>query len=835
MNWVREHLQGGVASPSPRLIASKSRTSGTSPGGVSSPSPRLMASKTRTSIPAKRHRDDNDSTSTQTSADSVDNCYIADSATMSKPLPPNSQSQDQRLQDRARLELPQILEEAPPDALSVATVPNDQADSQAGLLRSELDQLTETLISLSEVIPHPLLDAFRDPVPQEHDCGVYSSWQPQETCSVRGDSISSTQSRFTGNSDTLETSKRRRKQSVWDTQQGSSISPFSIDQAMVDKSTNDAISTSLLQIYHDVLEHNLSCWLTEVTCPYKSQTWNSDLLNIENALAEWGPYWSNRIYRRTIKLDQVAQSTNMIQLTRSEDQAALRSLQRAIMAFAAQWVQGSCRQRERYSTPNEALENVSNDFAAELAGEFDRTIRRDFWKQAQRALEDVAHLDSYRVVMAEIVFGFTQKPWESDDYSIDIGVQDIAPDDNGTRIRQALILSQVSNVMSTEGPPIYTERAVRRVHTLKFRYDSWVMGLAGPSNKHPGTKEADILQGLTIEDRATTGLLYWVAVMCDTLSSSIHQRPIVLSDEDCQHSMAQDNRSWNTSTALEDPQASRRWNINVFIKDDLAEPCQRVHWPCSYDTAAEAIAKSAPVKILLFRHVSYLQNSLRKGGRGEAIEDIIRNITSLYHYWDMTHGAFFRELVRHYPAVPRRIKGWFVCISAHWHVAAMMLADLIEFVDTNNLGVNTASRNRIDSKMVVRVQQASAQELADLARVATTRSEEGNLVLPSTPNFHHTLHEGTVLTEPWTMILIKGFTRASTMFLGQADDLLFQSQAALGHSTEDVNGSLDRAGECVKGLWVLGKKSDIARKVAEILSLALDRLRKHVAVSDRST
>lgn len=198
--------------------------------------------------------------------------------------------------------------------------------------------------------------------------------------------------------------KRRRSSG-----QSSSLSPFSIDQAMMARSNNQLISTNLLQIYHDVIEHNLSCWLTEVTCPYKTQQrWSPE--TTATLQREWGPSWSNRIYRRTVKLDRVAQSTRMIQLARSEDSAAQKALHLAIMAFATQWAQGSRRQRQRYS------DDLTADLAAEMSDEFDRNLQRHFWDQAQRALQDVSDLESYRVVCAELIFGLTQKPWENDDH-----------------------------------------------------------------------------------------------------------------------------------------------------------------------------------------------------------------------------------------------------------------------------------------------------------------------------------------------------------------------------------------------------------------------------------
>lgn len=550
---------------------------------------------------------------------------------------------------------------------------------------------------------------------------------------------------------------------------------------MMARSNNQLISTSLLQIYHDVFEHNLSCWLTEFTCPYKTPRWSTDAVDVQR---EWGPAWSNRIYRRTIKLDRVAQSTSMMQLARSDDKAAQKALHLAIMAFATQWAQGSRRQRQRYGQFD-----LAEDLAAEMSDEFDRNLQRHFWDQAQRALQDVADLESYRVVCAELIFGLTQKPWSNEDHP---SVVDPAMFSRrgGSRIKTS-IMAQINAIISKEGPPTYMERAARKMHALKFKYDSSRRGMGGLA-------ESAALSG---EDKSTIGLLYWLAVMFDTVSSSMNERPVVVSDEDCQHTQETEETS--------------RWRVNMFIQD-LDRPSQSLHWPCPYDAAAEAVTKSAPVKVLLFRHVSYLQNILRKGGRGQRVEDIIRSTTAVYRYWNMTYGSFFRELVQRFDSVPARIQGWFVCISAHWHLAALMLADLVDFIDEQALGLDTDAQARAGSRMASRIREASVRELSDLASVATPPDEANTP--PQLPDFHHAVGEGTILTEPWTMILIRAFSKAAVILLGEADESL----GTLGHC--DLTDGLERAEECIKALWLLGKKSDMARKIAEILSVASDGL-----------
>ncbi|KAF9248236.1 hypothetical protein DTO027I6_6406 [Penicillium roqueforti] len=597
-----------------------------------------------------------------------------------------------------------------------------------------------------------------------------------------------------------------QQSSDWPSPQ-SSLSPFSIDQQMINTSNSHLTSVNLLQIYHDVLEHNLSCWLSDMTCPYQLGSRNTPQL-----VPELGYSRSNMIYQRTIRLDRVAQSSNLLQLTRAEDQAASKALHLAIMAFATQWAQGSYRHREKY--PTRCLDGGEDEIANGVADEFDRILQNHFWEQAQRALQQVAGLESYRVTWAELIFGFTQRPWNPDTRPSRQRMQE-----QGSEFATESVLTKLHDIIHKDGPPVYMERAARKMHALKFRCDVLEKGLGKPyGSRKKGTHG---IEAMSAEERGTIGLLYWMAIMCDTLSSSINERPVVVLDQDCEHERQKEiQQAGNIDKSI----GRSRWNLDIFLQGNLKQ-MRRTHWPCSYEAAAEDVIKSAPVKVLLFRHLSYLQNAVRKSVPEEQIEDIVRMAMLLYEYWNRTHGAFFDELVQNYHAVPQRIRGWFLCISAHWNLAALMFADLLEFIDENSLGVDGATR--ITGQVARRIRMHSARELSILARVGTpsTRNSD-NLCVPQMSDFHHAVKESTLLTEPWTIVLIRAFTKASMVFLGEADESLRYDGIILGQSSHDFEGNMEQAEDCMKGLWLLGKKSDMAREIAEILSLALRELRK---------
>jgi hypothetical protein len=509
----------------------------------------------------------------------------------------------------------------------------------------------------------------------------------------------------------------------------------------------------------------------------------------------------------------------MVRLSRAEDIAAKKALHLAIMAFATQWAQGSHRQREKYPTifayPNgHSPHNVANG----LAEEFDRSLQHQIWAQAKKALQDVDELESYRIALAELIFGLTQKPWVDENGDLDI--ESIRIHSRGSDLKKE-VLSRLNEIISTDGPPIYMERAARKVQTLQARYNAARRGFGSPlvkQNKPTGPAGGSPFS-LSSEGKKTAELLYWFGVMFDTVSSSMNERPVVVPDEDLPHHSNEGFYDTTNDQSDELP-TNERWDIRAFIHDDVENPAYLPSWPCPYENAAKAVTKSAPVKVLLFRHLSYLQSILRKGTRGRRVEEIIRSTISLYRYWNKTYGSFFREMMLDICSIPTRIRSWFFCISCHWNLAALMVADLIAFVDDHNLGVNTESCIRITGRIACRIRDAGVKELSELASIAIPCNG-----LQNASNFHHAVNEGIILTEPWTMILIRAFSMASAILLGEADDTLRHSAAELGYTDGNCEAILGRVLNCNKALWHLGKKSDMARKAAEFLSLTTERLR----------
>lgn len=576
--------------------------------------------------------------------------------------------------------------------------------------------------------------------------------------------------------------------------------PFHVDFGLMAATSNTLITDSLLGIYHDVLENNLACWLSESTCPYQVQSSRQFKAGHDTTASQiGGATWSNQIYHRVVQLDRVARKTGQLQLSRDENRAASKALSLAIMAFATQWSQG----KPRDPTPRyDGDESDLDDSALDEGDEFEHNIRESTWEQAKCALQTCSDLESYRVIYAELIFGLVQRPVAR------VGKIRSNPSAYRGSISQRKL--DVTKLLASQNHSVIVERATRKAHTMKFRFEAVDVGFGNSATGEVPTGR------LSSESKSTIGLLYWLAVMLDTVSSSISEKPVALADEDCQHE-GLPRRSSTSGQSLH-----QSWEARLFIQDDLEAPSLSLNWPCDLQKAAEAVTRSAPVKVLLFRYVSYLQNSLRKRDFGKPIEDIIRGALLLYEYWNKTYASFFCGLIRDYEVVPPRIKSWFVCIVVPWHLGALMLADLIEFIDNNDMGVHQKSSLRIATSLHQEMREASANELADIAN-ATTPSQD-DLSSRQLPNMHFAVNQGSLLTEPWTILLVNAFSKAALHHLEALHKLEEHGTSKSGQMSESVQTAVQRLESCARCLRFLGRKTGVAEDIALVF---LDAIRSH--------
>jgi hypothetical protein len=537
------------------------------------------------------------------------------------------------------------------------------------------------------------------------------------------------------------------------------------------------IRRNLLKVYHDSMEGALSCWLTERNCPYVFSTF--DGRNV------WSSDWSNRVVSRVCSLERA--TSDMLFCTTRNDRQATKALNLAIMAFAAQWAQVGERSSQRlpaHFADSAPWEKTSQE-------NFDRSMQTSLWHQASRALLDAAGNMSFKVLFALIIFSLTQRP------------QDATAGHNE--------LTSMQDILESDGPPIHLELALRQLHSHRrtLRYVT-------------RSNEPKILRAA---DKDTFDLLFWLAIMFDTLSAAMYQRSFVVTDDD---SGVEKDRSSDVSAkdfsncdldgwddakhSLDTPPEVEveLWGDYFLQKQsrtgDIRKACMR--WPCSYDDAASALCDAAPVKVLLFRRVGQLQDlTARPSSASTAtIEDAIDAALDVYNRWNQTYGLFITDCINNHEDLPARIQSWYILLAGHWHLAAFILADAIDDIDQAGLTSISCRRTRQVSGLTTRLRSQSAFAVSELGRCS--RYSYDDLSFSRSKDFHFAVNKAALLTEPWTVVLVRSFGRAGEILAGQ-----------LLH--DQCNEARQRLQYCIDALWLLGKKSDMALRAARVLSRSL--------------
>ncbi|KAF2728807.1 hypothetical protein EJ04DRAFT_581094 [Polyplosphaeria fusca] len=641
-----------------------------------------------------------------------------------------------------------------------------------------------------------------------------------------------------------KTSRKRRRHSSSSLRINSTTaSSLSFANGFLVSSNNAFLAEGLLKIYHDSFENALACWLTERTCPYSKDS--------EVSLAnDAGPDW-NRIYHRVFRLDRLASPIRGRNLTLAEEKAASRAINLAIFSFATQWAQSSNRSKARYPFHSEQGNNTYHVFSSSGSdtaapdNTFDRELQVSAWHEARVALQDAAEIESFRVVLAQIVFSLTQKP--TDDEKEDGKEASATPTkptmENGVRSRSTTpglddrdttecedLLSKLSLAIDKDGPPIHLEQGLRLIHSLRSR-----MALSGRMNPNRSPKPAPHPNGnppkrssnkFDDADRATVDLLFWLGVMFDTLSSAMHKRPLVVSDEDSD--IYSHHPRPTPSSPLPSANPESLWDTYLFARQRPRLSSPPTHYPCPTSTATSLLCDAAPVKVLLFRKVTRIQTLLARNVGGARIEHAVSAALAVHEHWGALYAPFIRDCVEHHDALPPQVQSWYICLTGHWHLATLLLADLIEIIDASGLSLPHLRSDRETSRFVSAFRLRNCRALSDLARCAVPR-DEGSF--QRSREFHFAVNQGALLTEPWTAVLIRAMAKAGVILLEHEDSSA--TTVGLG-GEEEEDGGMDqeeafrRADDCVKALWYLGRKSDMALSAARILGDALRTRRKGV-------
>jgi hypothetical protein len=589
---------------------------------------------------------------------------------------------------------------------------------------------------------------------------------------------------------------------------------LSLGSNLVLSANNALLTEGLLKIYHNSFENALSCWVTERTCPYRMRI---DIARIDEPRPDW-----NRIYHHVFRLDRLAANVRGRQLTFTEDQAAAKALNLTIYAFATQWAQDSERCNARYPFDSADLDGNNTPMGAGKQPEptFDRLLQINAWHEAHNALHAAGQIESFRVVLAQIVFALTQKPMgdtptkkeanseeaTKGSFEVDEGLDECSD-----------LLSKL-NLAMADGPPTHLEQGLRLIHSLRSRVAMRNGRQRRTSGSSPVRKQYRHSTGRLDEaDRATVDLLFWLGVMFDTLSSAMNNRPLVVSDEDSNiFPEESEQRPVDDGDVVASENTDGLWDGYLFARQNSRLQAAPVRWPCSFDQAAALLCDAAPVKVLLFRKVTRIQTLITRNAYGRKVETALGAALDVHAHWMKLYAPFIQDCIQHHDQLHPQIQSWYTCLAGHWHLAALLLGDLIEIADGSDSSVEEARVRRNSTEFVALFRKQNCQVVSEMAARACPRDDAS---FSRSSDFHFALNQGSILTEPWTAVLIRVFAKAGVILL--ESDTMLPSRCVI--EGEDNFRSAD---QCVRALWYLGKKSDMALSAARILGNALKGRRK---------
>lgn len=609
----------------------------------------------------------------------------------------------------------------------------------------------------------------------------------------------------------LRNVRRRRKSQtqLWDRRQSETSLLSSLDMAAT--TSRYFVTSGLQRIYHDSLENALSCWLTEHNCPYTSITRRKNpIIALESAhvtMSEWGSTWSNRIYSRVCHLDMAYSSVRGRPLSRNEERMVSQALNLAVLSFAAQWAQAGDRSKTS-PRAEDSLGTGINTGEFPLSDDFGRSMQETLWHQASRVLHEAAGIESFRVVFALIIFSMTQRP---------LDITQTTP--------RRPVYGDLQRIIEADGPPLFLEMGLRQAFSYRRKLENIERQRAGGSNPGGASPKKSLLQQ---EDHETINMLFWLGVMFDTLSAAMCHRPLVVEDEDTKastvkpcddspHISPQSSTSntqlneWEGFSTFENLQTPNElWGDRFLsVKAGTAEPTR---WPCSYQLAATTLSDAAPVKVLLFRRVTRLETLLSRGSDAAELESAINDAFHVYDYWNRIYGPFMLDCIAYHDELPPRIQSWYILLAGHWHLATFLLADLIKVIDNTNMSQPTERKARQLSHLVAKLRQENARAVSELSRASLHGSQGRSF--PKSHEFHFAVNKAALLTEPWTVVLIRSFSRAGYILAKAA---VTESQSLFVHQARH------RCDSCIEALWFLGKKSDMAFLAARLLANMLNQ------------
>ncbi|KIW85190.1 hypothetical protein Z517_00580 [Fonsecaea pedrosoi CBS 271.37] len=628
-----------------------------------------------------------------------------------------------------------------------------------------------------------------------------------------------------------------------------------------DAAMKSMIASGLLRIYHDSFENSLSCWVTEKNCPYETELqdlipYASAASTAEEAALRLG---DNRIFSRVSRLDSAFSLLRGRELSAMENRAATKALNAAIMAFASQWSHGShnsfWKSKEGMSQMKACQTHMTGLFSRSgqsnepmLSSECERIIQKTLWHEAKTAIQSSSEIDSFKVILAYMIFALTQRPIDgkpdaqaspadsstnsrrgSENSSLYEPFTQCADPAMGTIVNEEWNPFYASDLEALASPPIYLETAVRNLFSWRRKIERY-RRLRSKANGDCGH---GYMGALALKDHQTFNLLFWLGVMCDTTSSAISRRPLVIPDEDCAM-IGEDNDDFGGDchddheeyfSCHKSPDHDKRalWG-DYLLNFKWAGPRKtQPRWPCKFDEAALVLQEAIPVKVLMFRKVAQLQTLAFRRTSPQELEKCIQEALEVYKQWNTTYGPFMNDCVSQHNSLEPHVQSWYVILDGHWHYGCLLLADTIAQIDREEKTMEPQRRLRTTCHLITELRHDNACAIAKIAKASLSEHKPS---VRDNSEFHFVCNGSAILTEPWTDILVRAMGSACKVFITWllGWDNPANPNYKWVHAHTDYQGLYDQAEACIQGMTLLGRKSDAANYTAETFWARLNQV-----------
>lgn len=626
-----------------------------------------------------------------------------------------------------------------------------------------------------------------------------------------------------------------------------------------------AIIKGLTQVYNNSMENAISCWVTEDNCPYEKGI--SSLTGVFGAGSPSQMLLDKSLYQRVHQLDAMLSSVRSKPLTVAENNGASKALRLAIMAFASQWSHSQQAVRAKKSSFPESfasLDTLEDDIAE--SGDFERVLRQSLWNDAKSCIRRWSGCNSFRVILACMIFALVQKPWNEEEFCEveDTWTAADLPDAGPTKIdvrNHYHASAQQSSVQLVDEDSLVAHQsweekigAEDRVNHLNIalkQLKAWRPKVQALFNRTVAENQTrsqmpEQMPPITVPQTVRTAysnfnVLFWLGVMCDTTSAVLHHRSLVIPDHETGlhidlpiapgYAQPAPTTTANIQTHSYAPINPPAYNPSFLWGSFLIESRKSYTNPfqnrnSSFAELAEGILRDAiPVKVLLWRKVGTFKTLIREQAQPQALEHCLNEALSVHHYWNAEYGEFFDDCIREHANLPFKMQSWYVILDGHWHLACLKVARCIEQIDEFGMSDEVQCSIRGTTHIALELQKDSAFAIARIARASCQQVFSPGR--SPTDDFHTVVRQSALTSEPWTDVLNEALLTACTILLGwlnhmrnprsapSAEDIWIRTSLSYGELLQSCE-------DCIEALRILGRKSDIASLTATLLEKRLE-------------